>query len=503
MILSPRTKIDALLKKYPFLLEYLVSLAPAYAKLKNPWLRKTLGKLANLEQVASMGGLSLSRLLSALQAEVARQTGETLPIELAAEEPPSTAARSEPEAEAKPAKEERIEALKEIIKALHAGGDPEVLKQRFAEVIRGVSAAEIAAMEQSLIAEGLPEEEVKRLCDVHVLVFQESLEEAPTPTYPPGHPLHTLFLENRAAEKILNALEEQLKGFGEPPSLSAFEAKREELQNLIHQLGLIERHYLKKENQLFPRLEAHGVSGPSKVMWAIHDDIRSHLKGLREKIQEKRAEDFLKTTRLLIQMMRDMIYKEEKILFPMSWETLDEADWAGVKKGEEEIGYAWITPGTEWKPHVPPREVSSAYRPSAGPEIILDLDVGKLTAEQVNAILKHLSVDLTFVDANDVVRYYSGTEERVFPRSPGVIGRQVQNCHPPKSVHVVNRILEAFKKGERNKAEFWIQREGKFIYILYIAVRDEAGRYLGCLEVSQDISRLRQLQGERRLLDWE
>ncbi len=499
MILSERTKLDELLKKYPFLLDFLVGLSPAYSKLKNPLLRKTLGKLATLGQVAAMGEMPLPALLEALQQEISRKTGEAVEIAGGEAEPAGPEAAKEDE---KKDREEKIEALKEIIKELHAGGDPQVLKKKFAELVKDVSAPEIAEMEQRLIAEGMPEEEVKRLCDVHVLIFQESLEEAPSPTYVPGHPLHTLTLENREAEKLVGEIEGIIKGWGRTPSPEDFAKSKERLESLVETLAAIEKHYLKKENQLFPRLEERGVTGPTKVMWAIHDDIRAGLKQARALVRDGDATGFVAVAQDLTQKIRDMIYKEEKILFPLSLETLDEADWAGVKKGETEIGYAWVSPGKEWQPPAAPREVKATYTPAAAEEKAIDLDVGRLTVAQLNALLKHLPVDITFVDENDTVRYYSATKERIFPRSPGVIGRKVQNCHPPKSVHIVNQILEAFKKGERDVAEFWIQKEASFIHIRYFAVRDDAGKYLGGLEVSQEVSSIRQLTGERRLLDW-
>lgn len=498
MFLSGRTKLDELLKRYPFLLAFLISLSPAYSRLKNPLLRKALGKLATLDQVAATGKMPLPALLEALGAEIARQTGEEVKIE-GGGEPAGWPAP--PEGKEK-SREEKIEALKEIIKELHAGGDPRVLKKKFAELVKDVSAGEIAEMEQRLIAEGMPEEEVKRLCDVHVLIFQESLEEAPARSYVPGHPLHTLSLENREAEKILAAIEAVIKTLGQPPASEVFEKSKAPLENLVENLAAIEKHYLKKENQLFPRLEERGVSGPTKVMWAIHDDIRNQLKQARALLRDGKAADFLAVVQDLIQKIRDMIYKEEKILFPLSLETLDEADWAGVKKGETEIGYAWVVPGREWEPRIAPREVRIAYSRGVVEEPAFDLDVGRLTGAQVNALLKHLPVDITFVDENDTVRYYSATKERIFPRSPGVIGRKVQNCHPPKSVHIVNQILQAFKNGQRDMAEFWFPKEASFIHIRYFVVRDDAGKYLGCLEVSQEVSSIKRLTGERRLLDW-
>jgi uncharacterized protein len=236
-------------------------------------------------------------------------------------------------------------------------------------------------------------------------------------------------------------------------------------------------------------------------MWAIHDDIRMLIREFRALLADEKAAELVTTGRRLAEMMADMIYKEEKILLPMSLETLDEKDWTRVKKGEEEIGYAWVTPGAGWKPAVAVDELPPMpeYR---RPAAALELDTGALTPEQVNLLLKNLPLDVTFVDEADTVRYYSAGAERIFPRTPGIIGRKVQNCHPPDSVHMVNRILEAFRKSERQVAEFWIQSRDRFIHIRYFAVRDAEGRYKGCLEVSQDATAVRLLQGEQRLLDW-
>jgi DUF438 domain-containing protein len=201
----------------------------------------------------------------------------------------------------------------------------------------------------------------------------------------------------------------------------------------------------------------------------------------------------------MAKMIRDMIYKEEHILFPMALETLDEGEWARVRKGEEEIGYAWIRPETGWKP----AEQSFPQALMAEKAGSLNFDTGQLTADQVNLILTHLPVDISFVNENDEVSYYSATPDRIFPRSPAVIGRKVQNCHPPKSVGMVEKILSSFRDGSKDEAEFWIQMAGRFIQIRYFAVRDSAGRYRGCLEVSQDVTHIRELAGQKRLLDWD
>lgn len=392
------------------------------------------------------------------------------------------------------------EILKDIIRDLHRGGDVEALKKRFAELVRDVSGAEIGAMEQELISEGLPEEEVRKLCDVHVKVFEDALNSQAAPETAPGHPLHTLAEENRALEKVVAETQAILDRLKAEPGPKDRPADLSRLASLAASLAEIEKHYLKKENQLFPRLEDKGVSGPSKVMWAVHDDIRTHLKEFRKAIELADADLTVRTGLGVLQEMRDMVQKEAKILFPMCLEMLDEADWARVKKGEEEIGYAWIAPASPSSPAPGGVGTAAAGRTAGG---AVPLETGALTVEQIDILLTSLPVDISFVDETDTLVYYSATPERIFPRTPGVIGRKVQNCHPPKSVDVVERILKAFRSGERDVAEFWIESGGKFIHIRYFALRDKAGAYKGTLEVSQDVTAIRRLRGERRLLDWD
>jgi len=494
MQIEPKTRLDDLLKAYPFLLEFLAGYSPKFAKLRNPVLRKTVGKLATLGQVAGLGDMPVADLLGAIAAEIERVTGENArPVAEAAGGAEKTAFED---------KEARLEVLKDIIRDLHAGVDIALLRRRFADLIKDLGPTEIPEMEQRLIEEGMPESEVKRLCDVHVQVFQESLEGQAPPQTIPGHPLHTLMAENRALESILLAVEKGLSELAAAPADVFPAVLRERLTAELRTLSEIEKHYGKKENQLFPLLEDHNVSGPSKVMWAIHDDVRAHLKEWRGYISENRKAETLAMGRQLLTEIRDMITKEEKILYPMTLATLDDRDWARVKRGEDVVGYAWTTPGGEWKParEYGEEELRTPDRYRA--DRPLALETGALTPELVNLVLKHLPLDISVVDENDAVLYYSDSAERIFSRSPAIIGRKVQNCHPPASVHVVEAILKAFKAGTRDVAEFWITSRGKFLHIRYFAIRDKNGTYKGCLEASQDVTGIRALQGQKRLLDW-
>jgi len=496
LILKPTSQLAPLIQAYPFLLEFLAGLSPSFRKLKNPILRRTVGKAATLDQAARMGDLPVDQLLEAVSAEIRRVTGESIKVE---------GSRPGKGGEAFGDRAARKEVLKGIIRDLHRGGDPDILKRRLSALVHDVSGAEIGSMEQELIAEGLPEAEVKKLCDVHVRIFEDALEGSKTPAAVPGHPLHTMTEENRALAGLIAEVRAALSQVPPDRAASDWNGQRQRLSVLIDSLAQVEKHFLKKENQLFPLLEARGISGPSKVMWAIHDDIRAHLKDLRAALESGDKDRTLRAANLVLGELSDMIAKEEKVLFPMSLETLDERDWARVKRGEEEIGYAWVTPGKEWRPVAIGGREGETVKPTETETTspLFNLDTGSLTPELVNLILKTLPVDVSFVDDTDTVRYYSATRDRIFTRTPAVIGRKVQNCHPSKSLDAVNRILEAFKAGKRDAAEFWIETGGKFVHIRYFAVRDAAGRYRGCLEVTQDVTHIRTLKGQKRLLDWE
>jgi DUF438 domain-containing protein len=429
----------------------------------------------------------------------------------------------------------RQERLKEIVRDLHEGSDIKSVRRRFAELIRNVSPEEIAEMEQALIAEGVPVEQVQQVCDVHVQVFEEALGRKRKGKTLPGHPVHTFVEENKAARRILLRLRPLLRQVPKGSKSAEFEHQLEELKQ-------IEIHYRRKENQLFPLLERTGFTGPSKVMWGKHDEIRAGLRELEKAYREQSWDRFKAGGGSVLRAIRRMMFMEERILFPTAQKKLTESDWAEIRRGEEEIGYAWVQPGNLWDPSVvlaasaaraaarnlgkeqgrpaaaaAPSAEAAAPAPSAPPAssaapapfpeeggsgLEIPLDVGRLTGEQINLMLKALPLDITFVDAHDRVRYYSQGAERIFPRSPAVIGRAVQNCHPPSSVHVVERILDSFRKKEKDTAEFWLTLNERFIHIRYFALFGPDGDYRGVLEVSQDATDIRALKGQKRLLDW-
>lgn len=400
----------------------------------------------------------------------------------------------------------RQNTLKNIIRQLHAGASVDEVKAQFAELLAGVGGDEIARIEQALVAEGLEPEEIKPLCDVHVAVFRESLDDQTDPQTIPGHPVFTFRAENLAVGRVLDNVRTALDKYKAAPGEATLQAARESLRKLRE----YEKHYLRKENILFAYLERYDFSGPSKVMWAVHDDIRAGWKKLSALLDAGPGEDIAaftaqldETFALLDQTLRDMIYKEHKILFPAAMARLTEQDWGEIRAQEGEIGYCYIAAGRQWQARVDPREAEAQASTGPVPDGLIPLNVGALSAEQISMILSALPVDITFVDENDEVHFFSQTRERVFPRSPAIIGRKVQNCHPPQSMNRVQRIIDDFRAGVRDVAEFWISMHGMFVHIRYFALRDTSAAYRGTLEVTQNIAPLRALEGERRLLNEE
>ena len=494
LTITPKTTIHTLLKEYPFLLDYLAEYHPEFKKLTNPVLRRTVGRMATLDAVAAQGNVPLNRLTDDIATEVEKRTGTRPPIADVAD--------------ARTIDPARLAELHAIVKDLHAGKSVEEVKPRFEELIQDVEATEIAAMEQKLIEGGVPDTEVKRLCDVHVQVFADALEGHAAVTAPPGHPLDTFQRENQALLQVTASLRKVAEAIGEPPDDAAWGRLKGALSGTVERLAEVDKHYLRKENQLFPFLEDHGVEGPSKVMWAIHDDIRALIKQARQTLAEDDAALAVSTCLALAKMVDDMVTKEEKVLHPMAIDTLSEAEWVKIRAGEDDIGYAFIDGVPAWPAAGAAAEAGAAGAPAGAAEAgaaaaagLLALNTGELALEELNLVLGVLPIDFQYVDEHDRVRFYS-EGHRIFPRSPGVIGRKVQNCHPPASVHKVQQIIDAFRAGEKDRADFWIEMQGKFLHIRYFAVRDGGGDYRGVVETVQDVTAIRALEGQRRLLDW-
>lgn len=402
-------------------------------------------------------------------------------------------------------REYRQKVLRELIMELHNGKSVDEVKPRFQELIKDISTNEIAQMEQSLIMEGMPPEEIQRLCDVHAAVFKGSIAQIHAPQKPqeiPGHPVHTFRLENKAVEELIH---ERIKPHTENfASDDSAENARTLLRDII-ELREIEKHYLRKENLLFPFLEKYGVTAPPKVMWGVDDEIRELLKEA-EKLLDKYSGNkaaVLSKVNEAVNKVAEMIYKEENILFPMATDTISEDEWKRIEEGSEEFGYCLVRPAGKWKPERVnvEKEAREEGEKAAARNEFVKFDAGILTPEEINAIMNTLPIDITFVDKTGAVKYFSQGKDRIFARPKAVIGRMVQNCHPPASVHVVEQVVDDLRSGRKDHEDFWIRMGERYVLIRYYAVRNADGEYLGAMEITQDIKPLQEITGEKRLAD--
>lgn len=398
----------------------------------------------------------------------------------------------------------RLETLKGMIKDLHDGAGAEDVKERFAALLSDVGAGEIGALESELMAEGVPESEIRRMCDVHVAVFRKTLEARARAAVPAGHPVDTFHRENQVilglVEELRSVLDRIEAGGGD---LVGEDGAARWLE-LLERLARIDVHYKRKEYLLFPFLEKAGITAPPKVMWGLHDEIREQLKAALELAAGAAGMEPGELTLArqltldpLLEAVAGMAEKEEKVLLPLTQEHLAESEWGAVQEQWDEFGPGLAAPAGQWQPSAaaPPARVAAVV-----PEEAIALPSGNLSVPQLVGLLNGLPCDITFVDADDRVAYFSEGRERVFERNRAIIGRRVHDCHPPASVHIVERVVDDLRSGRRDVAEFWIQLRGRFVHIRYFAVRGERGEYLGTLEVTQDVTEIRALEGERRLL---
>ena len=394
-------------------------------------------------------------------------------------------------------REHRKEVIKDIISQLHDGKTVEDVKDQFDETFGDVSALEIGQVEQALINEGMPISEVQRLCDVHAAVFKGSIEEIHAPSDPSrikGHPAYVLKKENKRLEKIMKDKIE--------PYLDDLSSKKniKKIKSGFKKLSEIDIHYSKKENLMFPYLEKYATTAPPQVMWGVDDEIRASIKEIRKILKNgiEEEQDFKDKVKDVLHRVREMIFKEESILIPMLVEKLTQDEWITIKDESGEIGFI-IDDVPEWNPT---KKVKQEVKKETKDKGIITLPSGYFKVEELTAMLNSLPFDITFVDKDDTVKYFSQGKERIFARTKAIIGRDVANCHPPSSVHIIDGIVKDLKSGKKDHEDFWIKlRDGRFAYLRYFAVRDAEGEYLGVVEVSQDIAPIQEITGEKRLVE--
>lgn len=393
---------------------------------------------------------------------------------------------------------QRVRILKDIIKRLHAGDTPEEVKASLRALVQKTDYAEIMAMEQQLIAEGMPASEIQAMCDMHSQVTREVLVQLAPASVEPGHPIDTFRRENEALRGVLARMKQAMNAVSTCVDETQAERSLFEWRQAFNELMDIDKHYQRKEHLLFTCLERHGITGPSKVMWGKDDEIRDVLKDTGRALRKKDA-TLPDLALRAVAAVEEMIYKEEQILFPMCLKTFTADEWAEIWASSPRYGWCLVEPR---EGYCPPESAAAETVGQQGRGGV-QLPTGYLNLDQLLGIFSTLPVDLTFVDSNDRVAFFSEGPDRVFARSRAIVGRKVQHCHPPRSVDTVDRILSDFRERRQDVAEFWIDFQGRFVHIRYFAVRDAGGEYLGTLEVTQDISKLRALSGERRLLQYE
>ena len=380
---------------------------------------------------------------------------------------------------------ERQEKLKELMLRLHQGEKEEIIQEEFNQYFDSISPYEIQVMERNLMKEGITYEEIMRLCKIHASLMSAKVEagEGMPDFEKEGHQVMVLKKENLALRGAIDRIERLLQAY--------VSSKDEELlKGLKRQIGLLdqfENHYLRKEYALFPIMESKGITAPPKVMWGVHDEIREIYKNFKQAFDEQ-ADDVMEQFLVAKEELLEMIFKEENILIPMVAQAFHVDDWEKMAQDTPQYGYCIVTPEAEWKVEKKSSTIQSKEEIQETGDI--PLSTGSLSLEQLDLLLNLLPMELSFVDKDNIVKYYNegNGEEKIFKRTKSAIGRDVINCHPPKSHAIVKQLFEQLRSGQKEKEEMWFKKEGKMIHVTYHAVRNSQGEYMGVLEYVQNIA---------------
>lgn len=400
---------------------------------------------------------------------------------------------------------EKLQALFEIENAFKAGQlSADEAQRQIKERVGKVSAYHVAYIEQTMTEE-TSDECIRE--DVHAVInmLGDQIDNT-MPNLPADHPIMHYLKENEEMKRLLLAVED----------LVQYPMIKNQWLELYEKISQYPLHYKRKQNQLYPVLEQKGFTRPTTTMWTFDDMVRDEIREAERLLREDNEDAFIKQQERILLYARDLMEKEEFILYPTSMALISEEEFEDMKSGDQEIGFAFFEVEhcpSENKPMTTSNEkdnfanelqtlLSKYGYADKGSNTLLDVTTGKLTLEQINLIYKHLPIDISFVDENELVCFYSDTDHRIFPRSKNVIGREVMNCHPRKSAHIVREVIDKLRSGEQNKAEFWINKPGLFIYIIYVAVRDKDGKFRGVLEMMQDCTHIRAMEGSQTLLTW-
>lgn len=443
--ISINEPVASLVEKYPDLKNILKDIG--FSEITNPLALSSVGKFVSIKKGAGIKNIDLNLIRDKLQ-----DAG----FYLIDDEDP----QDNPSDEGK-----RLELLKSYIERVSKGEDLEAVRSDFVKNFKDVSSKEIVAAEESLIKSGLPLEKVQKLCDIHSALFHESniIDESQKDLEKiPGHPLNILSLENK---KIKSLADEVKEG----------KDKLKKISDLLK----INSHYGKKAGLIYPLLKTkYKISGPSDVMWAVDDEIRRDLSKII-KANSYNPEDLNK----ILDRIYEMIYKEENILFPLLKENFSKEEWNKIYGDLGEYGLDLVDELPLWKDYKP-QEISPKEKISSG---CLDFETGSLKLNEVMQILRTLDAELTFIDKDDLVRFYSEGEDKIFPRPKSCLNRDVTSCHPPKVVPMVKSLLDDFKNKRKDRLVVCRNIKGKKILVKYLAVYEDE-EYIGTLETVEDIS---------------
>lgn len=406
--------------------------------------------------------------------------------------PANTDENSETEAEDAVQDSERVEQLKGFLKRLGTGEDLGAVREDFASQFAHVEASEIMKAEQGLMREGTPLAEVQQLCDLHSALFhgstiheqmesehakveavleaQEKSQSVVTLVETVGHPLNRLTEENKALDALIEAFKVKV-------------ANKTATVDDVNEVRQVSIHYAKKGDLLYPHLKvAYDISGPSMVMWTVDDDIRDGFGRLAraKSIDDAWYEEFDG----LLTRAQEMIYKEQNILFPICAENFSTEEWYQIYKDTEQYEEIFGVERVAWAEAE--AALATQTTNASGDDNTIALIGGSLTVDQLNAMLNTMPMEVTFVDHEDINRYFNDGE-KVFKRPTTAIGRDVYSCHPPKIEPIVRGIIDSFRKGERDNVAVWLEKVGRPFYVNYMAVRDQNNNYLGTLELVQDM----------------
>ena len=412
----------------------------------------------------------------------------------------------------------KLEIVHEIKSAYDEGKiSLEEARKALKDRVQHLAPYEIAIIEQEMVEE-TEDECIKEDIQAMLEVFQDVLVTKDQ-ELPENHPISCYRRENAKMKELLLSVED----------LVQYPLIKNQWLELYEELLKFKIHLSRKQNQLYPVLEKKGFTRPTTTMWTLDDFIRDEIAECYNLLLEDKEEEFIGKQAELVADVRDLMDKEENILYPTSLEMINEEEFRYMAEGDQEIGFAYISVQADKSGNSASASSSASASTAGAPlsglssapgfaeelagllgkygfnnkEEKLNVTTGQLTLEQINLIYQHMPVDLSYVDENELVCFYTDTKHRVFPRSKNVIGRDVKNCHPKASVHIVEEIIQKFRSGEQDKAEFWINKPDLFIYIIYYAVRDENGKFRGVLEMMQDCTHIRSLQGSQTLLTWE